>query len=301
MFNLDRLRTLHAVAEYGSVTAAADALHLTTSAVSQQLGKLERELGQPLLERRGRGVRLTDAASLLVTHTGRILALVEQAHADLEAQRDDVLGELSVAAFATAARGLAPPALLALRAEHPQLRVRLQELEPRDSLPLVARGDLDLAVVLDWSNALLGVPRGLQRAALLDDVVDVALAAGHPLAARSTVDLSELAAEPWVCWQPGEFCHDCLLATLRARGIEPTIAHTVSEHATQLALVAAGLGVAVVPRLGRDPLPGGVTMVAVRPVLVRHVYVVWRGVAARRPAVRAAVAALTEAGRSAGV
>lgn len=300
MLNLDRLRTLHAVAEHGSVTGAANVLHLTTSAVSQQLAKLERELGQPLLERQGRGVRLTDAATLLVTHTDRILALVEQAHAALEAQRDDVLGDLSVAAFATAARGLVPPALVALRAQHPQLRVTLQELEPRDSVPLLARGDLDLAIVLDWSNALLAVPRGLQRAALLDDVVDVALPASHSLAVRSSVDLSDLADEPWVCWQPGEFCHDCLLATLRARGIEPTIAHTVSEHATQLALVGAGLGVAAIPRLGRDPLPGGVTMVAVRPVLVRHVYVVWRADAARRPAVQAAVDALTQAGRSAG-
>src|SRR3981189_546625 len=130
MLDLDRLRALSAVATYGSVSAAADVLHVTTSAVSQQVAKLERETGQKLLERNGRGVRLTDAAALLATHAERILAMVEEAEAAREAQRGEVVGELPVAAFPPAARGLLPPALRALARDHPRLRVCMREQDP---------------------------------------------------------------------------------------------------------------------------------------------------------------------------
>src|SRR6266545_3701236 len=125
MLDLERLRALHAVSRYGTVSAAADVLHVTTSAVSQQVAKLERETGQKLLERNGRGVRLTDAAEILVGHAERILSLVEVAKADLEAHRGAAVGELSVAAFPTAIRGLVASALTNIRDDHPQLRVRV--------------------------------------------------------------------------------------------------------------------------------------------------------------------------------
>src|SRR5919205_3388504 len=137
MLNLERLRTLPAAARHGSVSAAADGLHVTTSAVSQQLGKLEREAGQRLLARNGRGVRLTDAGRLLSEHAARILSQVELAQADLEAQRGQVVGELRLSAFPTAARGLFPTALAALRTEHPALRVRSCELEPEAGIAAV--------------------------------------------------------------------------------------------------------------------------------------------------------------------
>lgn len=105
MLDLNRLKALHAVAVYGSVGAAAEALMVTPSAISQQLAKLERETGSVLIERNGRGVRLTDAAGLLADHAERILALVETAEADFEALRGEVVGRLSMAAFPTAARG----------------------------------------------------------------------------------------------------------------------------------------------------------------------------------------------------
>src|SRR5262245_30220629 len=139
MLDLDRLRALSAVATYGSVSAAADVLHVTTSAVSQQVAKLERETGQKLLERKRHGVRLTDAAALLASHAERILAMVEEAESDLEAQRGEVVGELAMAAFPTAARGLVPAALRTLAGQHPRLRVRLREQEPHASVPLAAR------------------------------------------------------------------------------------------------------------------------------------------------------------------
>lgn len=288
---------LRAVARHGSVSVAADGLHVTTSAVSQQIAKLERETGQQLLAKNGRGVRLTDAGRLLADHAGRILSQVELAQAELEEHRGRAVGELRLAAFPTAARGLFPAALVSLRTEHPQLRAQLRELEPDDSVRGVVRGDLDLAVVLDWHNRPLPLPEGLAKAPLLDDLADVAMPADHPLAQRETVDLEEFADDEWISWPQAEFCHDWLLFTLRSSGVEPRITHMAEEHHTQLALIAAGLGVAVAPRLGRGPVPAGVSVVPVRHTMCRHVYAIWRADADRRPSIRAAVAALQQAGR----
>lgn len=247
MLNLERLRTLDALARHGSVSGAAEGLHITTSAVSQQMSKLEREVGQQLLAKNGRGVRLTDAGRLLAEHAARILSQVELAQSDLEAQRGQVVGELRLAAFPTALRGLFPIALTTLRSHHPALRVRSRELEPENGVNAVLRGDVDLAVVLDWYNKPLPMPQGLAKASILEDPVGVAMPDGHPLAGRDEVDLEDFAGDEWVAWPEGEFCHEWLLYTLRAKGIEPRIAHRAEEHHTQLALVAAGLGVSVAP------------------------------------------------------
>ncbi|MGW6458171.1 LysR substrate-binding domain-containing protein [Streptomyces sp. NPDC055078] len=292
MLNLERLRTLDALARHGSVSGAAEGLHVTTSAVSQQLAKLEREIGQQLLAKNGRGVRLTDAGRLLADHAARILSQVELAQSDIEAQRGQVVGEVRIAAFPTAARGLFPEVISLLRADHPELRVHSRELEPEQGIQGVIRGDLDVAVVLDWSNKRLPVPGGLAQAHLLDDAPDIAMPAGHALAGRAEVDLEEFADDEWVSWPAGEFCHEWLMFTLRSKGIEPRISHLAAEHHTQLALIAAGLGVCVTPRLGRGTAPGGVAFVPVRQRMQRHVYAVWRTDADRRPWIRAAVGAL---------
>ncbi|MEV8091943.1 LysR family transcriptional regulator [Streptomyces nigra] len=299
MLNLERLRTLDALARHGSVSGAAEGLHITTSAVSQQMSKLEREVGQRLLAKNGRGVRLTDAGRLLADHAARILSQVELAQSDLEAQRGQVVGELRLVAFPTALRGLFPAALSALRAEHPALRVHSRELEPEGGVAAVVRGDADLAVVLDWYNKPLPMPEGLAKASILRDRVEIAMPEGHPLAGRTEVTMEDFADDEWVAWPEGEFCHEWLLYTLRTEGIEPRIAHRAEEHHTQLALVAAGLGVCVAPRLGRDPMPPGVRAVPVRESVHRHIYAVWRTDADRRPSIRAAVRALRSAAEDA--
>ncbi|MCC9310482.1 LysR family transcriptional regulator [Kitasatospora sp. RB6PN24] len=292
MLNLERLRTLDALARHGSVSGAADALHVTTSAVSQQMSKLEREVGQQLLAKNGRGVRLTDAGRLLAEHSARILSQVELAESELEAHRGQVIGELRLSAFPTAARGLLPSALAALRARHPALRVRSCELEPEAGIAGVVRGDLDLAVVLDWYNKPMPLPDGLVKAPLLDDPADVAVYADHPLAGRDEVDLGDFCDDEWITWGEGEFCHEWLLFTLRSRGVEPVIGHRAAETHTQLGLVAAGLGVCIAPVLGRRPIPPGVVTVPLKQHVRRHVYVIWRADADRRPSIRAAVEAL---------
>ncbi|MFJ8010518.1 LysR family transcriptional regulator [Streptomyces fagopyri] len=296
MLNLERLRTLDALARHGSVSGAAEGLHVTTSAVSQQMSKLEREVGQQLLAKNGRGVRLTDAGRLLADHAARILSQVELAQSDLEAQRGQVVGELRLSAFPTAARGLFPTALAALRADHPGLRVRSCELEPEAGVAGVVRGDLDLAVVLDWYNKPMPLPDGLVKAAILDDPADVAMPAGHRLADRAEVDLAEFAEDEWITWGEGEFCHEWLMFTLRSKGVEPHVGHRAAETHTQLSMVAAGLGVCIAPVLGRRPMAEGVVTVPLRQRVQRHVYVVWRADADRRPSIRAAVEALRAAG-----
>ncbi|WP_214327286.1 LysR family transcriptional regulator [Nonomuraea sediminis] len=298
MLDLNRLKALHAVHVYGSVGAAADALTVTPSAVSQQIAKLEREMGARLVERNGRGVRLTDAAGLLAEHAERILALVETAEADFEAHRGEVVGRLNVSAFPTAARGIMPAALTALRGDHPDLWVQLTEREPERVVREVARGELDLGIVQDWLDRPMAMPEGLSKSVLLDDVADVIVPADHPLAGSREIELAQLHGERWISSSPGTVCHDWLVFTLRGADLEPEIACMADEYPTQLALVAAGLGCAIIPRLGRDHVPAGARVIPIRPRKTRRIYAIWRTDAARRPAIRAVVEALADASRS---
>jgi DNA-binding transcriptional LysR family regulator len=295
VLNLERLRVLYAVQTGGSVVSAARALHVTTSAVSQQMARLEREVGQPLTERHGRGIRLTEAGALLAREAGDLLTRAEQVEGRLAAQRGAVTGALSVAAFATAARGLLPGALGDLRLRYPELSVSLSEQEPHEAIPALSRGDLDIAVVQEWPDSPLAVPDGQSRLDLLEDAFDVALPAAHPLAGCGSVTMTQLAGDDWIGWSTGQICHDWLVRTLRAHGAAPRIRHTASEHSTQLALVAAGLGAAVIPRLGREPAPASVTFVPVDPPPVRRIYALWRASSGRRPAIRATLGALQRA------
>lgn len=295
MISLERLRALRAVESYGSLNAAAEAMSVSASAISQQIAKLERETGEQLIEKRGRGVVLTDAGQVLSGYAERALSVLRQAEADLDSRRAVVAGELRVGAFATAVRGLAPGALRALRSAHPQLRVRMEEMEPGDAVLQVERGDIDVALAQDWINRPLHVPEGLSRAPVFDDIVDIALPSEHPLATRDTVAVTELSDEPWISWQSGSICHDWLMLTFRTEGREPEVRHNALEYATQLSLVGAGLGVAVLPRLGRGHVPDDVRVVAVKPTLTRHVYALWRSDAARRTSILATVAAFQQA------
>ncbi|MFJ5099933.1 LysR family transcriptional regulator [Streptomyces sp. NPDC088554] len=292
MLDLARLRALHAVSVHGSVAAAAVALGYTPSAVSQQITKLERETRTTLLERRGRGVALTDEARHLAATAEELLTIVERAETTLEERRGQPTGQLAIGAFASSARGLLPGVLAELAERHPALDIRLREVDPHLSVDLVARGVIDIAVAHDWDIAPLPTPDGVEQSVIGDDLCDVMVPAAHPLAARSSVRRQELAGQRWICQPPGTVCHDWLVRTLRAAGCEPDLAHQAEENHTQLALVAAGLGIAMIPRLGRGPLPGGVVAVSLDPMPKRRLYALWRTGAARRPAVTATVETL---------
>ncbi|NEE41324.1 LysR family transcriptional regulator, partial [Streptomyces sp. SID7982] len=248
MLDLARLRALHAVFVHGSVAGAASALGYTPSAVSQQITKLERETRTTLLERRGRGVALTEDALRLAGTAQRLLAIMEQAETELEERRGLPTGRLTIAAFASAARGLLPGVLAELDREHPALDVRLDEVDPHLSVDLAAKGVVDLAVAHDWDIAPLPAPEGLAQAVIGLDRCDLLVPEGHALAGRDGVRREELARERWICQPPGTVCHDWLVRTLRTAGYEPDIRHRAEENHTQLALVAAGLGIAMMPR-----------------------------------------------------
>ncbi|MDJ1133535.1 LysR family transcriptional regulator [Streptomyces iconiensis] len=295
MLDLARMRALHAVGVHGSVGGAAQALGYTPSAISQQISKLERETGTTLLERQGRGIALTDAARLLVRAAGEMLSLAEQAEVALEERRGRPAGRLNLAAFPSAARGLMPGVLARLTAEHPDLDLRMSEVDPHLSIGLVARGEVDLALAHDWDIAPMPAPEGVRRLAVGDDVCDVLLPAGHPLTARSALVREDLAGARWICQPPGSVCHDWLHTTLRAVGQEPDVAYYVAEYHTQVALAAKGLGIVLLPRLGRGTLPDGVTLRPLEPAPTRRLFAVWRQGVSRRPAITVALRALREA------
>ncbi|WP_344414049.1 LysR family transcriptional regulator [Amycolatopsis minnesotensis] len=294
MFGLERMRALLAVATHGSVAAAAEVLHVTPSGVSQQLGKLEREAGQPLLEPQGRGVRLTPAGKVLAEHAEVVFAQLATARSDLDGLRQDIMGPLRIGAISTSLHALLPPALARLAAKHPRVSVSLTQGEAELLVPAVAAGDLDLAVIESWENYPAPIVASTSREPLLTETTDLALPATHRLAHRKTVNLSEVDDLPWVAWTEGSRCHHWLEQTLRAEGLEPDVTCTVGGYSTQLALVAGNLVAAMVPKLIHTrpgSVPDEVRIVATKPVVYRTIYVVWR-TGADTPAVRAGVEAL---------
>ncbi len=293
MLSLDRLKILHAISTFGSVQSAAQALHVSASAVSQQIAKLEQEVDLILVERNGRGVRLTDAGSLLCDRTDGVLATMETIEGELDMFRSTVSGPIHISAFPTAARGLGPDLVLRLRDHHPNLHPLMTEQEPAEAFALLMQGEIDLVIAQDWHNAPVALPKSLSRLALFDDIADIAVSETHQFARRRSVNLGDLALEDWITWPSGEVCHEWLKHSMRSLGHEPRIAHTASEHATQLAFVSAGLGLAVIPRLGRGAVPTGVRMIRTDPALHRHVFLAWRTNASRRSAIAAVREAAT--------
>ncbi|MEW2389742.1 LysR family transcriptional regulator [Streptomyces venezuelae] len=292
MLDLGRLRALHAVSVHGTVGAAATALGYTPSAVSQQIAKLERETRTTLLERRGRGVALTEEALHLADTAQQLLAIVERAETELEERRGVPAGRLTIAAFASAARGLMPSVLADLARRHPSLDTRMTEIDPHLSIDLVAKGAVDMAVAHDWDIAPIPTPPGVEQAVIGDDFCDLVVPHDHRLAGRASVRREELKSERWITQPPGLVCHEWLIRTLREAGCEPDIAHQAEENPTLVALVAAGLGVALIPRLGRGPIPSGAVTVPLAPVPVRRLYALWRAGASRRPAIAETVRTL---------
>lgn len=205
MLELRRLRLLRELHQRGTIAAVADALRFTPSAVSQQLAMLEREAGVPLLERAGRGVRLTDPALVLVEHAEALLKRAALAEADLAASAGTVAGRARIAGFRSVAERLALPAIKALARDAPRLRCELVEAEPEHALPALARGDVDLVLGDEWHHQPWRPPPDVQRENLLTDPVHIVMPAGHP-AARGhphTVPLTELADDTWTTGHAG--------------------------------------------------------------------------------------------------
>jgi DNA-binding transcriptional LysR family regulator len=294
MIDLAALTSLRAVDTHGSVVAAADALGFTPSAVSQQVKRLEKQTGVPLLERVGRGVILTDHGRHLVDAGARLLADLEEVESGLHERAGTVSGHLRLTAFSTAMRGLVAPVVRDLRADHPDLTLSLTEREPWDTIDLVATGQSDLGVVHRWGDVPITIPDHLTATQVASDVAEVIVPVGHPLADRTRVSPRDLVDEGWIATPEGTICRQWLTRMYAGTGRLPRIAHTAMEFDSHLALVRAGLGIALVPRLGRQPL--GDELVAVPahdPEPTRDVIAAHRRSMAESPAVRAVLASLS--------
>jgi DNA-binding transcriptional LysR family regulator len=286
MLELRRLRLLKELHERGTIAAVADALQFTPSAVSQQLAMLEREAGVTLLEKAGRGVRLTDPALVLVEHATALLDRAARAEADLAAAAGTVAGRARIATFQSVALKLAIPLMERLREQAPRLRTELVEAEPEQALPALALGDLDLVLGDEWQHQPLRLPSGLVRHELFDDPVHLAL----PDRLRDAT-FPDLEREAWTTGHPGMAWEEMTQRACRALGgFEPDIRHRTADATVSLALVAGGLAVALVPDLA---IPAGHPGVTLEPTGVkRRILAVVREVDAARPSVQALLAGL---------
>jgi DNA-binding transcriptional LysR family regulator len=295
MIDLAALVSLRAVATHGSVVAAAEALGYTPSAVSQQVKRLERQTSVTLLERVGRGVMLTGHGRHLVDAGSRLLGDLEEVEAGLHHRAGTVAGHLRLTAFSTAMRGLVAPAVRALRDAHPALTLALTEREPWDTVDLVASGQTDLGVVHSWGDVPLAIPEHLATTPLARDVADVVVPTDHRLAGRARVSPRDLVDEDWIATPEGTICRQWLTRMYDGTGRLPRIAHQSMEFDSHLALVRAGLGIALVPRLGRQPL--GDELVALRahdPEPTREIVAVHRRSMTESPAVGAVLERLSK-------
>jgi DNA-binding transcriptional LysR family regulator len=294
--DLRRLRMLRELAERGTLAAVAGALGYTPSAVSQQLDVLEREAGARLLERAGRGVRLTDAGRLLARHAGVLLAAAEAARADLASLADQVRGTVRAGGLQSATRHLLIPAVVQLLAEHPEVRVELSEVEVEQALPELRLGTLDLVVSDEYDGHPRPRPAGVAVELLHTEPVRLVLPVAHPGAAHGgPVAVADLREEVWVASDAGTGHHALVVGTCRSLGVyEPDLRHRSNDADVQLELVRAVGAVALLPAL---TLPAADPALAVREVaeaaVGRRLVVLTRD-APGPPALAAVLAALRD-------
>lgn len=294
MLDARRMQVLRAVVTGGSISAAAVNLGCTPSAISQQISALEREAGTPLLEKIGRGVRPTPAGTLLserAAELARLLATAESELADLRAGRT---GRLRVCYFHTAGVGLVPAAAAKFRAQLPDVRLDLRMVDP-GGLEEAAAGDTDIAVIVAGHE--VPAARGVRVEHLVDEPYRVVLPRGHPLAEQERVDLALLADESWVLGGigPAGPCAEALEEAFASAGFEPRVVlETEGDYATQ-GFVAAGMGVALQPRLALEVVHPDVVVRAVqRPEPTRRIFTAVREAVADRPAARALLEILSQ-------
>jgi len=287
MLDVRRLRVLHAVSTYGSVTAAAAALGYSAPAISQQLAALERDVGMRLTERAGRGIELTPAAGILVAHTDALLAGLDAAESDLAALRDQVSGRVGLAAFPSAAAAFVPAAWAALARTAPHVQLDLTEMEPEESLPAVLRGETDIAIAHEYDLLPRPLDPLFERRELLRDPVLIALPADHPLAlSAATVPLSALASLPFLAPRTSTSCAEMIQRACARAGFVPTIVARATDFSVLLSLVAAGAGVTLVPSLAARWLPPQVRLLTPAEPVTRQIFTVSRRGGDRKPAVR---------------
>ena len=271
MHDLRLLSVLREVALRGSFSAAAESLSYTQPAVSQQIARLEKQVGVKLIEREPRGIRLTPAGDVLVRHTERIMAQLAAADEELLEVAAQARGRLRVGSFATAAGTIVPRAVAAFRRLRPAVEVDISLLDPHESIPALRRGDIEIAITEEGGFDGEVDTSGLEIEHLLDDHMWVSLPADHPLATRRAIELADLRDEDWMFACLSGTCADSnvVLRACQDAGFQPRIAYQSDDYFAIQGLVASGMGVALIPGLG---LASTRDDVAVRPVKGRPPY-----------------------------
>jgi DNA-binding transcriptional LysR family regulator len=265
MLNLGRMKVLQEVISRGSFSAAAEALSYTQSAVSQSIARLEAETGAILVIRDRRGVRPTAAGATLVEHADTIFAQVDAAESDLAAVLGVRGGVLRVASFPSAGATLIPQAVATFRSRHPAVSLTLAEGEPEEIAPRLRAGEFDLALLFEFPGVRERAGVGLRAVALLEDHMHVALPAEHVLADKPALTLADLRGEDWVQTSAESPCARHVVRSCLAAGFEPNVTFESDDYETVQGLVAAGVGVALIPRLALTRVHPGIVVRALAP------------------------------------
>lgn len=261
MLDPRRLATLQAVIRSGSFVAAAEELGYTPAAVSQHISELERSVGLELLERRP--VRVTEAGLVALKAADAIYEAIGAASTQLRALRNGDAGAMRLGAFDSAARFIAAPALARLAQTHPGIQATLVQMEPAEAHAALIAGAVDIALTFDYDLAPESLPATLQRKHLAEDPMLVALPAAHPLASEEAIEWRALADAPWIEAPYAGLALPMLRELTGQPALEPAIRFEGDDFSTILALVASGVGVALLPRLVLHSAP---FTVAVRPL-----------------------------------
>jgi DNA-binding transcriptional LysR family regulator len=287
VLDVTRLRVIDAVARHGSVTKAAKELHYSQPSVSHHLARLETETGAQLLQRVGRGIRLTPAGQLLADRAAEIIGRIDAADAELSAHVGLTAGRVRLAGFSSALGSLVPQAIAALAGRHPDLQITLIDTHPPEALQLLRAGKIDVAVIFRYDESE-PEPGDVRLHHLLDD----------PLYLLSTRQAGNLAALRDATWIAGcERCRSHLLSLCADEGFEPRIEYTSDDMVVMQALVVAGLGVTTIPGLALQAHRANRIVASELTGSPRHVYAATYGEPPDPPATATLLAALTEAAK----
>ena len=256
MLDVRRMRVLREVAVQGSFSAAAEALSFTQSAVSQQIAALEREAGTTLVERGPRGIRLTDGGRALVAHAEDILCRLGAAEAELEAIAGLRGGRVRLSAFPTAGATIVPLAVKTFMSRHPGVELQLVEREPEEGVAMLKSGDLDIALSIGYEGAgtVHNPTDGIEEVDLFDDPTFIAMAVDHRLAHKPRAKLADFAEDQWIHSACKGTCGAVALRALHNAGFDPTIVFETDDYNVAQGLVAAGMGVTLLPEMALSNL-----------------------------------------------
>jgi DNA-binding transcriptional LysR family regulator len=299
MLDVKRLRILREVAAQRSFSAAADALYLSQSAVSQQIATLEKEVGMQLLDRARGGPKLTDAGRVLVGHAEAAIARLDEAERELAAIAGLEGGQLRLASFPSASATVLTEAVSVFHGRHPKVRLSIAEAEPEQSLPRLKGGELDLALSFDYPSVPSAPDRDLELTLLLTESMHLALPKKHPLAERQVVPLAELSEERWLCGSRPSSCGEVVLRACRDAGFEPQVGFESDDYQVMQGFIAARLGFTLLPDLALPTLRSDLVVRATDPPAPqRRVWAATRAEGARSPATDEMLSILVDVGES---